>query len=321
MNIKLLQLTHLRKIFLALTVIFLLSTICLLKPIVSKAFPIYAQQGYDNPREATGRIVCANCHLAQKPVEIEAPQSVLPNAVFETTIKIPYNTNNKQLLGSGQKGTLNVGAILILPDGFKLAPKNLISKELKEKTKKTYIQPYSTSKENILVVGPLLGDSNREITFPILSPDPSKNKNTHFLKYPIYVGGNRGRGQIYPTGEKSNNNVITASTTGKVTKVETLEKGGYNIHIQKSDGNIVTDTIPKGLDLNITEGSNINFNQTITQDPNIGGFGQNETEIVLQSPARIKGMIIFFFGITLAQIFFVLKKKQWEKVQAAEMNF
>ena len=34
------------------------------------AYPIYAQQGYENPREATGRIVCANCHLAQKPVDI-----------------------------------------------------------------------------------------------------------------------------------------------------------------------------------------------------------------------------------------------------------
>lgn len=39
----------------------------------SLAYPIYAQQGYENPREATGRIVCANCHLAQKPVEIEVP--------------------------------------------------------------------------------------------------------------------------------------------------------------------------------------------------------------------------------------------------------
>jgi len=29
------------------------------------AFPIYAQQAYANPREANGRIACANCHLAQ----------------------------------------------------------------------------------------------------------------------------------------------------------------------------------------------------------------------------------------------------------------
>jgi len=31
----------------------------------SMAYPIFAQQGYENPREATGRIVCANCHLAK----------------------------------------------------------------------------------------------------------------------------------------------------------------------------------------------------------------------------------------------------------------
>lgn len=30
------------------------------------AYPYYAQEAYKNPREATGRIVCANCHLAQK---------------------------------------------------------------------------------------------------------------------------------------------------------------------------------------------------------------------------------------------------------------
>ena len=36
-------------------------------PQASFAFPIYAQQAYENPREANGRIVCANCHLAQKP--------------------------------------------------------------------------------------------------------------------------------------------------------------------------------------------------------------------------------------------------------------
>ena len=59
---------------------------------VSNAYPIFAQQNYENPREATGRIVCANCHLAKKPVDIEAPQSVLPDTVFEAVVKIPYDT-------------------------------------------------------------------------------------------------------------------------------------------------------------------------------------------------------------------------------------
>merc|ERR1711920_1093005 len=88
----------------------------------ASAYPIYAQQGYENPREATGRIVCANCHLAQKPVDIEVPQSVLPDTVFEAVVKIPYDLQVKQVLGNGKKGGLNVGSVLILPEGFQVAP-------------------------------------------------------------------------------------------------------------------------------------------------------------------------------------------------------
>lgn len=302
-------------------IFFTVIQIIFISPFVVQSFPLYAQQSYEDPREATGRIVCANCHLAQKPVEIETPQAVLPNSIFEAKVKIPYDSNNKQLLSNGQQGSMNVGAVVILPEGFKLAPKNLLSKELKDKTKGIYIQPYSTAKQNILVVGPVPGDKNKEIIFPVLSPDPSSNKNVHFLKYPIYVGGNRGRGQVYPTGDKSNNNIITSSHTGKIFKIEKLEKGGYTIIIEDSNGERSSENIPPGLTLTISEGNLITTNQVITEDPNVGGFGQNETEIVLQNPARIQGMIAFFFTVTLAQIFFVLKKKQWEKVQAAEMNF
>ena len=288
---------------------------------LTNAFPIYAQQSYENPREATGRIVCANCHLAQKPIEIEVPQSILPNTVFEAVVKIPYDLREKQILGNGSKGPLNVGAIVILPEEFKLAPNNLIPEKIKEKNKNIYIQPYSVDKSNILVVGPVAGEKNQKISFPILAPDPQKSKNIHFLKYPIYAGGNRGRGQLYPTGEKSNNNTINSSINGKIHQINQLDNGGYTISIEKNNGEIISENIPKGLDLNIKEGDEINTNQLLTKDPNVGGFGQNETEIVLQSPTRIKGMIVFFFIITIAQIFFVLKKKQWEKVQAAEMNF
>lgn len=134
----------------------------------ANAFPIYAQQAYKNPREANGRIVCANCHLAAKTVELEAPQSILPDQVFETTVKIPYDTSKKQILGSGKKGGLNVGAVLVLPEGFKLAPKDKLSAELKAKTSSVYITPYSPTLENILVVGPVAGEKNQEIHFPIL---------------------------------------------------------------------------------------------------------------------------------------------------------
>ena len=68
---------------------------------ISNAYPIFAQQGYENPREATGRIVCANCHLANKPVDIEVPQTVLPDTVFEAVVRIPYDMQVKQVLANG----------------------------------------------------------------------------------------------------------------------------------------------------------------------------------------------------------------------------
>ena len=45
-------------------------------PKISFAYPFWAQQNYESPREATGKIVCANCHLAQMPTIAEVPQSV-----------------------------------------------------------------------------------------------------------------------------------------------------------------------------------------------------------------------------------------------------
>ena len=131
----------------------------------AEAYPIYAQQGYENPREATGRIVCANCHLAQKPVDIEVPQAVLPDSVFEAVVEIPYDKQVKQVLGNGKKGPLNVGAVLILPEGFQIAPPERISDELKAKVNNLYFQPYSEDQKNIIVVGPVPGKTYSE-NFP-----------------------------------------------------------------------------------------------------------------------------------------------------------
>lgn len=296
-------------------------TLPVIWPLNSEAYPIFAQQNYENPREATGRIVCANCHLAKKPVDIEVPQAVLPNTVFEAVVKIPYDTQIKQVLANGKKGNLNVGAVLILPEGFELAPDDRISPEIKEKIKNLYFQPYRPNQKNILVIGPVPGKQYSEIVFPILSPDPATNKEAAFLKYPIYLGGNRGRGQLYPDGSKSNNTVYNASTSGQITKITRTKKGGHELTIATTDGREVIDIIPPGPELIVSEGETIKVDQTLTNNPNVGGFGQGETSVVLQDPSRIQGLLVFFGSVTLAQIFLVLKKKQFEKVQLAEMNF
>ena len=290
-------------------------------PKVSYAYPVFAQNAYESPREATGRIVCANCHLAAKPVEIEVPQAVLPDSVFEAVVSVPYDTSVKQVTAAGKRGGVNVGAVLVLPEGFKLAPKDRLSSEIKAKTKGVFIQPYSKTKPNILVVGPISGDKNREIVFPILSPDPAQNKEVNFLNYPIYAGGNRGRGQVYPSGEKSNNNAFTSTAAGQITSITPGEKGTTILSVESTGGESKTITVPATLELTVKVNDIIKDGQDLTLNPNVGGFGQAETEIILQNPNRVKGMIAFFFTVTVAQILLVLKKKQFEKVQAAEMNF
>jgi apocytochrome f len=216
-----------------------------------------------------------------------------------------------------------VGAVLILPEGFRLAPKDRLSEEIKARTKGVFVQPYSKTKENILVVGPVAGEVKgvlRKLVFPILSPDPIQNKNVNFLNYPVYVGGNRGRGQVYPTGEKSNNNACISTVEGQITSIEDLTGGKRNLSVSTEAGS-VTQVIPSGLELIVKVGDRIRLDQPLTMDPNVGGFGQEETEILLQNPNRVKGMVVFFFMVTFVQVLLVLKKKQFERVQSAEMNF
>ncbi|GJR29179.1 acetyl-CoA carboxylase beta subunit [Tanacetum coccineum] len=108
----------------------------------------------------------------------------------------------------------------------------------------------------------------------------------YFLRVPIerielpsriIPGGNRGRGQIYPDGSKSNNTVYNATASGIVSKILRKEKGGYEITIvDASDGRQVVDIIPPGPELLVSEGESIKLDQPLTSNPNVGGFGQGD---------------------------------------------
>ncbi len=284
----------------------------------SWAYPFWAQQNYESPREATGKIVCANCHLAKKATRVEVPQAVFPDTVFKAVVEIPYDTSVQQVAGDGSPTGLNVGAVVMLPEGFTLAPQDRLSEELKDETAGIFYSQYSDDQPNILLVGPIPGDQHQEIVFPVLSPDPATDSSIHFGKYQLHVGGNRGRGQVYPTGEKSNNGVFTAPAAGTVAAVTSGDNGATVVEITTEDGSTVSETVPAGPTLTVAVGDQVAAGAAITNDPNVGGFGQIDAEVVLQNPARIYGLLAFFAAIALAQIMLVLKKRQVEKVQAAE---
>ena len=303
----------------------------------ASAYPAYAQAAYDNPREATGKIVCANCHLAQKPVRLELPQAVTPGQVFQAKVEVPYDLSLQQVTGDGSLGGLNVGAVVVLPEGFRLATEEEMGPELYEETAEEYIQPFSDARPNILVVGPIGGEEHQEIVFPVMTPDPSEDDSIAFMKYVVSAGGNRGRGQINPDGSVSNNNQFKASAAGVVSAitevpdpfdppaaaaVDRVDLSAYFtplsiVTIDTASG-VVDEIVPAGPQLLVSVGDAVEVGTVLTNDPNVGGFGQAEREIVLQNPTRVKGLIAFLAAVSLAQIMLVLKKKQIEKIQLAE---
>ena len=141
----------------------------------SWAHPFWAQQNYDSPWEATGKIVCANCHLAKKLTQVEVPQSVMPDTVFKAVVKVPYDTDVQQVGADGNRTGLNVGAVVMLPDGYTLAPQDRLSDELKEETEGIYYTQYSDDQPNILLVGPC----------PVMTTRKSSSRSWLLIPRPI----------------------------------------------------------------------------------------------------------------------------------------
>jgi apocytochrome f len=147
-------------------------------------------------------------------------------------------------------------------------------------------------------------------------------KTTCFFNWIDFFDSSCSRGQVYPDGSKSNNTVYTASRTGRIKEINPIEKtGGFEIVLETRTGNTIRENVPPGPEILVKVGQNIRADEPITNNPNVGGFGQAEAEIVLQNPSRIQGLLAFFRTVLLTQVFLVLKKKQFEKVQLAEINF
>jgi apocytochrome f len=280
----------------------------------AEAYPIFAQQNYANPRAANGKIACANCHLATKPLDVRLPHDVLADTIFKAQIEIPCKyEKRRQPLADGSKGPLNVGAVAVMPEGWKLAPKERLPKDLKKEMKGLAWSAYSKEYPNIVVAGPVPGERYERMILPILAPDPNTQKGQEFGKFLMYFGGNRGRGQVYPEGNQSNNNQFFAVASGKIAAID-----GLKVTIEKDDGTTQVQELLPGAQIVVEVGELVKKDDPITTNPNVGGFGQEEKEIQLQDMNRVYAYCAVATSLFICQLAFVLKKKQFEKVQLAE---
>lgn len=173
-------------------------------------YPIFAQNAFITARDSTGKIVCANCHLLISVLYIEVPQSIFSSAIVAVRLIIPVVLSLKQLTGLiFWLTTVNLGCVLLVPDGFTLASGIRLRSSEKLLTEGIYLQPFSGTCNNIIVVGPidcLILKRTCLLDFPILSHlkrccSISYCSGTY---YSVFGGVNLGRGQFYPTGDNSN---------------------------------------------------------------------------------------------------------------------
>jgi len=247
-------------------------------------------------------------------IDVRTPMEVLPDTIFKITVDVPAKYEKRmQPIADGSKAKMNVGAIAIMPEGWKLAPKDRLPKALKKEMKGLAWAPYSKEQPNIVVAGPVPGERYSTMILPVLAPDPNTQKNQYFDKVTMFFGGNRGRGQVYPEGNLSNNNQFFANATGTVTAID-----GLKVSIQTGDGSTSTQEVLPGAQIVVEVGEKVTKDDPITTNPNVGGFGQAEKEIVLQDMNRVYAFCAISISIFLSQLSFVLKKKQFEKVQLAE---
>jgi apocytochrome f len=108
---------------------------------------------------------------------------------------------------------------------------------------------------------------------------------------------------------------------GQITEITTSEKGESNITIVNSNGTKTSQSVPAGLSLIVKQGDIVKADQPLNIDPNVVVLVKKNQKLFYKILLRIVGYLAFCFCVLLTQILLVLKKKQFEKVQAAELNF
>jgi apocytochrome f len=312
-------------------------------------YPVFAQQAYSTPISPTGTVVCANCHLSTLSTGLSLPYGVGSDSVFESIVSAPYPRSSSQLSDNGTASALNLGGVISLPEGFSLPTKSRLPRELSLKTQGRFIEPYSKEQTNIMLIGPVEGQKNRDLLFPALSPKPDTSAYT---RYSVDSAANRGRGQVYPAGDGSNSSGLRVSKarSGLVSsrvggsKAEELMIVGYPATTSSYEGytspgssesassaseSAVRRTekktvkrfkrlVPGCAPKNLTLGGSIMSGDEVFEASTSSGLGQCGGSILVRDSSRITSLIVGLFTIAMTQLMLSSKKTQLLKVQLSE---
>jgi apocytochrome f len=161
--------------------------------------------------------VCANCHLAEAPIRLSGPSAVFASSIFDLLIEIPTLLTASQVSPAGDLVDLNVGGVVVLPEGFgkSVAADVSVSSggDVLDGDRQPLLvsnlwrfvnihgagvgqsifTPFSAAEPNVFVFGPVPASEYATAVLSVLAP-----RRCRSLSFPIVVAGNRGRGPLYP---------------------------------------------------------------------------------------------------------------------------
>ena len=117
---------------------------------------------------------------------------MLPSSLFDVHIDIPSRRSNAELQSDGSVGPLQVGMVLSLPSQVSISTDG-----------PTHLTQWSewSSGSNAITAGPL--DASRYSSVDVTLRTNVERGDVSQTQS-IFLGANRGRGQVYPNGLPSN---------------------------------------------------------------------------------------------------------------------
>lgn len=167
-------------------------------------------------------------------------------------------------------------------------------------------------KSDAYVAGPL--KATEFTTLPVAIQPRAEALQGSFT---IYLGANRGRGQAYPSGASSNLVSYRWSDVGMVTgRCFRSKRLGVCCWTRGSAWRLQLQSVGAGHAIRPIAGLRAVGEEGGVLDEviNVGGFGQTDEQIVLQSSRRlVSGIACILLGL-YTQLALLLKKRQYERI-------
>ena len=279
-----------------LTVMLTITGLLLAENVSASTFPAFAVALTTEPRSASGKFVCANCHLLGADVQLSLPQAVFRQSVFDVWCRVPTRRTNAQVRSDGTVGALQLGRVIVFPETVTVEP----------------IDGWTgwSSSRSIWWSGPIGSKVYASEALSVRSDEFTPGT------YTVYLGANRGRGQVYPSGESSNLAPARSPIDGLIKGITFQPKRfGSNVWLAASGSDHLIHA-PAGIVLepSIFPRAVLHRDEAFTQPRNFGGFGVSEQSLTLQSPERLQGEVRLLLLLVATQVMLVLKKKQFERL-------